>query len=333
MHFGMSGWMNFSNDSTAYYRPKKPAEAEWPPRYWKFVLQMEKTEGDEEEPIEVAFVDARRLARVRLVDAPGEEMRKTSPLKENGPDPVIDKDILTVEWLAKKLRSKKVPVKALMLDQANISGIGNWVGDEIMYQSRLHPEQYSNTFSDEQIAALHKAMMYVCDTAVECLGDSDQFPEDWLMKHRWGKGKKDGGKLPNGAKITFLKVGGRTSAVVPSVQKKTAAVAGDISEDAEEEDDEEEKPKKAVKRKAKAVKTEASEKKSSTLAKPKRGRKKIDEDVIKAEDSEEDEEEKAPAVKKQKTANGSSIKTKKIDETHVKTEDSGQRRSGRSTKS
>jgi formamidopyrimidine-DNA glycosylase len=329
--------MNFSNDSTAYYRPKKPAEAEWPPRFWKFVLQMEKTEGDEEEPIEVAFVDARRLARVRLVDVPAEEMRKTSPLKENGPDPVLDKDILTVEWLAKKLRSKKVPVKALLLDQANISGIGNWVGDEIMYQSRLHPEQYSNTFSDEQIAALHKAMMYVCDTAIECLGDSDQFPEDWLMKHRWGKGKKDGGKLPNGAKITFLKVGGRTSAVVPSVQKKTAAVAGDVPEDAEEEDDDDdEKPKKAVKRKAKAIKAEASEKKSSTPVKSKRGRKKIDEDVIKAEDSEEDEEdedEKAPAVKKQKTVYAIFGKTKKTDETPVKTEDSVRRRSGRSTKS
>jgi formamidopyrimidine-DNA glycosylase len=119
MHFGMSGWMKFSNDDTAYYRPAKPEESEWPPKYWKFVLQLE-----EEPKCEVAFVDARRLARIRLVDAKAEDMRKTTPLKENGPDPVIDKDILTVDWLSKKLRSKKVPVKALLLDQANISGIG-----------------------------------------------------------------------------------------------------------------------------------------------------------------------------------------------------------------
>jgi formamidopyrimidine-DNA glycosylase len=357
MHFGMAGWMNFSNDSTAYYRPKKPAEAEWPPRFWKFVLQMDKVEGDDEEPIEVAFVDARRLARIRLVDVPAEQMRKTTPLKENGPDPVIDKDILTVDWLAKKLRSKKVPVKALLLDQANISGIGNWVGDEIMYQSRLHPEQYSNTFSDEQIAALHKAMMYVCDTAINCLGDSDQFPEDWLMKHRWGKGKKDGGKLPNGAKITFLKVGGRTSAVVPSVQKKTAAVAGDVSESGDEDeggeedakpkkaapkrkgkavkedgDEEEAKPKQPAKRKASAVKEESN---NSTPAKAKRARKKVDEDVIKAEDSDNDDvaEDEVPATKKQKTTvNGTSKKTAKTDETPVKAEETGRRRSGRNAK-
>lgn len=122
MHFGMSGWMKFNNDNTAYYRPTKPEESDWPPRFWKFVLQLE---GDD---CEVAFVDARRLGRVRLVNAKAEDMRKTTPLKENGPDPVIDPEILTVEWLTKKLKSKKVPVKALLLDQANISGIGNWVG-------------------------------------------------------------------------------------------------------------------------------------------------------------------------------------------------------------
>jgi formamidopyrimidine-DNA glycosylase len=100
----------FSNDESAYYRPTKPEEAEWPPKYWKFILQLKDSKN------EVALVDARRLARVRLVDAAAEDMRKTTPLKENGPDPVIDKDILTVDWLSKKLRSKKVPVKALLLE-------------------------------------------------------------------------------------------------------------------------------------------------------------------------------------------------------------------------
>lgn len=109
---------NISNDATAYYRPKKPQEDEWPPRFWKFVLQL-----TEEPKIEVAFVDARRLSRIRLIDAKAEDMRQTSPLKENGPDPVIDKDILTVDWLSKKLRSKKVPVKALLLDQVNILNV------------------------------------------------------------------------------------------------------------------------------------------------------------------------------------------------------------------
>ena len=132
MHLGMTGWMKFSNDDTAYYRPAKAEKEEWPPRFWKFVLQLK------DDDCEVAFVDARRLARIRLVDAKAEDMRKTSPLKENGPDPVLDPDVLTVDWLEDKLKSKKVPVKALLLDQANISGIGNWVAyDEYVYLQRL----------------------------------------------------------------------------------------------------------------------------------------------------------------------------------------------------
>jgi formamidopyrimidine-DNA glycosylase len=123
MHLGMTGWIKFSNDNTAYYRPTNEDEQEWPPKFWKFRLQMSGLPK-----CEVAFVDPRRLGRIRLLDVEGDMMRLTTPLKENGPDPVIDKDILTKEWLRNKLKSKKVPVKALLLDQANISGVGNWVG-------------------------------------------------------------------------------------------------------------------------------------------------------------------------------------------------------------
>jgi ribosomal protein S13 len=219
---------------------------------------------------------------------------------------------------------------------SNISGIGNWVGDEIMYQARLHPEQYSNTFSDEQIKRLHDAMMYVCDTAVETLAESDKFPADWLMKHRWGKGKKDGNKLPNGETITFLKVGGRTSAIVQSRQKKTAAVAGDVSEGTgDDEDKKAAAPKKGGKRKA-AVKDEPEDihgAEENAAAKPKRARKKA-EKTVKEESEEDEEEEIIPAAKKQKkAANGVPKKGKKAQEVEVKTEDtSGRRRSNRLSK-
>ncbi|KAF7941847.1 uncharacterized protein EAE97_006684 [Botrytis byssoidea] len=224
-HFGMTGWFHIRGQGSYYYRSKNEDEKEvWPPKFSKFSLQ---TAG--EPKVEAAFTDSRRFSRIRLVNCVAEAIRDTSPLKENGPDPVIDRDILTAEWLEQKLNKKQVPIKALLLDQANISGIGNWVGDEILYNARLHPEQYSNTFSSEEIKRLHTSMMSICQTAVDLLADSSKFPDDWMFKHRWGKGKKDGPTaLPNGEKITFLTVGGRTSCVVPSVQKKTGAVAGDM---------------------------------------------------------------------------------------------------------
>lgn len=107
------------------------------------------------------------------------------------------------------------------------------LSDEILYHAKIHPEQYSNTLNEEQIKSLHSAMEYICSTSVDLLGDSEKFPEDWLFRHRWGKGKKNQSSvLPNGEKITFLTVGGRTSAIVPAIQKKT----GPVSKDANDED-------------------------------------------------------------------------------------------------
>lgn len=171
-------------------------------------------------------------------------------------------------------------------------------------------------------------MMYVCDTAIAANGDSDEFPKDWLMKHRWGKGKKDGNKLPNGDKITFLKVGGRTSAIVPSRQKKTAAVAGDVSDGAEDDnvDEEETKPKKGTKRTAKAVKEEDKGDEAVEVTKPvlkaKRGRKQTEESVK----SEPLESENSPATKKKKTAPKANSKTKVVGTEKTKSEDTGPKR-------
>ncbi|KAM7224204.1 hypothetical protein V8F06_000677 [Rhypophila decipiens] len=261
MHFGMTGWMHVKGDQTAYtnyYKSKKPEELEeWPPKYWKFQLKTE-----EDPVVEVAYTDPRRFGRVRLVDCPGDSIRKHSPLVENGPDPVVDTDIFTEEYLEKKMRSRHVPIKALLLDQAFLSGIGNWVGDEVLYQAKLHPEQYCNDFSDAEIKELYRSIRYVCQLAVDKLGDSDQFPETWLFNHRWGKGKK-ASKLPNGEKLAFVTVGGRTSCFAPNVQKKTGKVAPGIKEEPIASDEEEPKPAKAGKAKkpAKAPKIKQEEEK------------------------------------------------------------------------
>lgn len=119
----MAGWLKIKDADTYYYRTTNADDEEWPPKYWKFML-----ESDETPKTEAAFVDFRRLSRIRLVDCPADDIRNYTPLKENGPDPLADKDILTVQWLEDKVKSKKVPIKALLLDQANISGIGNWMG-------------------------------------------------------------------------------------------------------------------------------------------------------------------------------------------------------------
>lgn len=228
MHFGMTGWIHIKGRQTAYskYLKKlKPEFAElWPPRFWKFHLE---TEG--EDKIQVAFTDPRRLARIRLVDCPGDKIRSYSPLVENGPDPVIDHpETFNEDFFIGKLQSKRVPIKSLLLDQAVVSGIGNWVGDEVLYHARIHPEHYSNELSESQMKALYRAVRDVCQRAVDVLGESEEFPDDWLFHYRWGKGKATEGVLPNGTKLAFVTVGGRTSCYAPSLQKKGSVKALDI---------------------------------------------------------------------------------------------------------
>jgi formamidopyrimidine-DNA glycosylase len=240
----------------------KPEEMDaWPPKYWKFQLTTE------DPAVEVAFTDPRRFGRVRLVDCPGESIRKYSPLKENGPDPVVDTDVFTEEYLRKKMQSRHVPIKALILDQTVISGIGNWVGDEVLYQAKLHPEQYCDDFSDEQIKKLYETIRHVCQFAVDKLGDSDQFPKEWLFQYRWSKGQKGAvGHLPSGEKLAFLTVGGRTSCYVPEVQKKSGRIVPGVKEELIESDQEEAKPKKAARSKAAKVEDEQLQNKKKRKA-------------------------------------------------------------------
>lgn len=339
MHLGMTGWVQIRGVQTGYTRyleRTKGHDAEaWPPRYWKFHLE---TEGGDPK-VEVAFTDSRRFGRIRLVDCPGQDIRKHSPLVENGPDPVVDRDVFTEAFLRQKMRSRHVPVKALLLDQSTVSGIGNWVGDEILYQAKLHPEQYCDDFSDADIATLYKAVRYVCQTAVDKLGDSDEFPADWLFKHRWGKGKKDSPTtLPSGDKITHITVGGRTSCVVPSVQKKRGRTTIDDDDVKEEEEesatpapDETESRFFDGKKKKKATNGNNNKAKTKTKTKAaaeveeERPSKKARTAKSKAAKQEEDEAKPAPAPK----ASRKSSKPKKEEKTTETPSDLGRRRSAR----
>lgn len=242
-------------------------------------------------PVNRLTDDRSRFGRIRLVDCPGDQIRQNSPLVENGPDPVVDKDVFTEEYLRNIMRKRHVPVKALILDQAVISGVGNWVADESLYHARLHPEQYCNEFSDEEIKRLHESIRYVCQTAVDLLAESDKFPDTWLFDHRWGKGK-GASTLPSGEKLAWITVGGRTSCYAPTVQKKTGHIATGIKEEVLDDVDVDKKSKKG-----KVTKSETQDTEVALKPKTARIRKSRAQDAKKEEDEEEDVK---PARKKAK---------------------------------
>lgn len=131
--------------------------------------------------------------------------------------------------------------------------------DEILYHAAIHPETNTRDLSTGQISRLYESLHEVSSLAVSTHADPGKFPDTWLFKHRWGKGKKDSPNvLLNGAKISFITVGGRTTAVVANVQKKTEVFAGpeEVRDEPEkpaegnqDEDEEKTKPKKSGARK------------------------------------------------------------------------------------
>ncbi|KAL7471848.1 hypothetical protein ACHAXS_012172 [Conticribra weissflogii] len=128
--------------------------------------------------------------------------------------------------IAENLTNQRKGIKALLLDQrAVVSGVGNWVADEILYRSGIHPDQTFLTIveSDRVI----QEMNYVLSTAVDCLNARKDFPKEWLFHRRWRSGGSAGTiKDFHGKNISFLQSGGRSSAVVLGIQKKKARTNG-----------------------------------------------------------------------------------------------------------
>ncbi|KAJ6569659.1 AtMMH-1 [Mycena capillaripes] len=215
LHFGMTGMLQVKGELASYYKETpKTASTDWPPRFMKFILHL--LDSGTGVKTELAFLDARRLGRIRLCESPLAE----PPISELGFDPILS--MPTIEEFKPLVLKRSCPIKALLLDQSFSAGVGNWVADEILYNARLHPEQRCNTLTDEQLIALHYQTSNVCETAVSVDADDSKFPENWLFKHRWGKGKKAAHtlKLPSGepATIKWITVGGRTSAFVAELQ-------------------------------------------------------------------------------------------------------------------
>ncbi|GJP69073.1 hypothetical protein CLOP_g25697, partial [Closterium sp. NIES-67] len=135
------------------------------------------------------------------------------PIAQLGPDALLS--LPDPSAFASLLRRRSRAVKAVLLDQAVLSGIGNWLADEVLYQARLHPETPTALLSDAHCTALHSAIHQVVAASVDVDADSDRFPPSWLFHVRWAK--KPGSIA--GHKLSFITVAGRTSAIVPALQK------------------------------------------------------------------------------------------------------------------
>lgn len=114
---------------------------------------------------EVRFTDPRTFGFVAVFD---EDEMASSPLARLGPDAWSDG--LDAERLAAALANRKAPIKALLLDQGPVAGLGNIYADEILFQAGIHPMTPGGDITGPRLEALLEATRGVLAAAIEAGG-------------------------------------------------------------------------------------------------------------------------------------------------------------------
>jgi formamidopyrimidine-DNA glycosylase len=212
-HLGMSGNIEIRKSGKdaegwqsgeLWSSPHKKTPGARLPRFCR--LFLETADG-----AQIAYTDPRRFGRVRLAQNPLEE----APISLLGFDPL--EGLPPPKDLGKILGSRKAPIKAVLLDQSLFAGVGNWVADEVLYQSRISPHRPARSLASSEIARLRSRLLSIVKKAVALEADYKRYPSSWLFQHRWGKGKES--YTSRGYEIRHDTIGGRTSAWVPALQK------------------------------------------------------------------------------------------------------------------
>ncbi|MBC8002447.1 MAG: Fpg/Nei family DNA glycosylase [Opitutaceae bacterium] len=123
----------------------------------------------------------------------------------------------TTDALRQFLRRRSgSPIKAVLLMQERFPGIGNWMADEILWRSGLHPSSRAGDLNSRQIKMLHGQIRWVCRGALRVVAkDFTDPPKSWLFPHRW----KSGGLCPrDGMGLKRKEIGGRTTCWCPTCQ-------------------------------------------------------------------------------------------------------------------
>jgi formamidopyrimidine-DNA glycosylase len=160
----------------------------------------------------LAYINKRMIGRVGLV----EDAADFITAEKLGPD-ALDRRVDFAAFSAAVLGIKR-DVKAVLMDQQVIAGIGNIYSDEILFQARINPAERMDKLIPSQLKHLFLEMRKVLRTAIACGAGSEQFtdrlPTGSLLPER-----KKGGRCPrcrSGLKV--FKLGGRTAYCCPRCQ-------------------------------------------------------------------------------------------------------------------
>ena len=184
VHLGMTGELRCEN---ANFQPG---------RHDHLVLVQEKRA--------LVFHDPRQFGRITF------DQGTTAPGWWTDLPAAIASRAFTPEAVEKVLRRRqRSPIKAVLLMQDAFPGIGNWMADEVLWRTRIHPSTRAGEVV-HQAGRLWTELRWVTREALRIVSkDFSEPPESWLFRHRW----RPGGKCPrDGTELRRATVGGRTTA-------------------------------------------------------------------------------------------------------------------------
>ena len=178
IHFGMSG-------DLAYYSDE-------PPRFARLIF-------DFENGAHLAYEDMRLFGIVDLATSPDDYIRA----HELGPDPLK----LNLRGFRALLQNRRGRIKALLLSQDVIAGIGNLYADEALYRSGIDPRRPVDRLSDDEARSLFGNLRRILQETIAFKSHGGDYPGRYLVQHR-----EEGDRCPRcGGTIRRTVVAGRTT--------------------------------------------------------------------------------------------------------------------------
>lgn len=167
------------------------------------------------------FNDQRKFGWVRLL--PTLEVENLDFFKKVGPEPLAA-DFTASDLIARLLRRKDSGMKAVLLDQTVLAGIGNIYADECLWAAKIHPETRVRDVPSSKLEVLHTELRNILNLAIQKGGSTDRN----YVNHEGKRGsylgfanvfRREGQSCPRcGTTIIKTRVAGRGTHTCPVCQ-------------------------------------------------------------------------------------------------------------------
>ena len=195
--------------------PNESLVANLPDRSTRILLDF--TDGSK-----LFFNDQRKFGWMRLL--PTNQIPEINFMKTVGPEP-LESDFTADVFIDRLQRRKNSAIKAVLLDQTILAGVGNIYADESLYMAKIHPDSPVSNISKIKLVTLHKSIVDVLKLSIEKGGSTDRN----YVNAEGKKGsyiefaqvfRKEGTPCPRcGTEIIKIRSAGRGTHLCPNCQK------------------------------------------------------------------------------------------------------------------